>query len=204
MLLGLPTEVTFRHIRSCVNSHKTGPLHYRCLQQEIPPGNHREVFPENRLICFGEESKYDLKWWLHIFLWLSNTHVAIMPKAHTVEVIMDASGINSWRFNSSRYKFTQGTWEEDKMELAHNLKDMVSAIRSLDVLIRQGDIVSLGMDSTIAATYVNKKLGTKPRAQHKTTQQLWNIVFQKYDWLPAHLIPRKLNQQSDIPSKIKI
>ena len=170
-------------------------LHYRSLQVLLPSPKHWRGERRLRLTPGASE---DLHWWRDSM----PTHsVAPMRRGQpTLDLNTDASGVAGWGGHSSR-GFVQGSWTRSELEWHINSKELATAKKCLQPMMKEGDYVHLSMDSRTAVAFINRQGGTRSRPLCRLALELWDYVLSLGGWIRASWLPRDSNQVADMLSK---
>ena len=177
------------------------PLHYRSLQQMLRPLQQGD-WCGSQVLQLTLGARLDLVWWRKLST--SSATAPLTRGSFTVTVKSDASGTFGWGGHSSRGEFAQGEWTAQEAPWHINKKELVAAHRSLVSMMRQGDFVSLFLDSRTAVAFVNRQGGTRSVKLCSTALELWELVLARKGWIKATWLPRDLNQAADMLSKAAI
>ena len=179
----------------------TAALHYRFLQYLLRPLL-RGPWLGSKLVLLSPGARQDLLWWKK--LTLSACQSPMDRGSYTVDIATDASGNFGWGGHSSRGSFAQGIWSVLDLDWHINVKELVSAHRSLRKLMLIGDYVNLAVDSRTTAAFINRQGGTRSKILCNQSIKLWNFVLGMGGWIRAHWVPREQNEVADMLSKSSI
>ena len=174
-------------------------LHYRGLQAQMP-----KLHQDRHKITLSQAAKGDLAWWARRFPSLQHTSTSLRPRPVSVEMWTDASGLVGWGGHDSRGQFVQGRWTEEQARWHVNLKELEAARLTLHKLMKEGDHVSLAMDSMTAVAFVRRQGGTRSRLLCRSALELWRLVIARGGWVTASWVSRDSNTQADLLSKHSI
>ena len=179
-------------------------LHYRGLQAQLPKLQLAKGKKDDTQISLNAAARGDLGWWTRSFPVLRHTSTSLSVRPISVEVWTDASGLVGWGGHDSRGQCVQGSWTEEQAQWHINLKELEAARLTLHTLMREGDHVSLAMDSTAAVAFVRRQGGTHSRLLCHSALRLWRLVLSRGGWITATWISRDLNEQADLLSKYSL